>query len=251
MRQKALEMSAVSVRQAAQAMVKGETGYRAFQLNGREYYVFFKPFRRAAVQGRAMKELGWSAGIIYPEDDIFGDYNSLIWYVLAIAFTGLLLLFFLSRMVTHRQLKPLLMLTEKAQRIAKGNYNEPIPDSQQDDEIGRLQDNFQQMQRSLAVNIGELEQLTAQLGERGEVLREAYNEAQKADRMKMAFLHNMTNQMLEPAAAIHHDVSALCDRGSGDTTTTTSILQNGNTIAELLKNLINMSDEEGKEVTDV
>ena len=77
--------------------------------------------------------------------------------------------------------------------------------------MGRLQNNFKTMQQSLATNIGELEQLTTELEKHGEELRIAYEKAQKADRMKTAFLHNMTNQMLEPSKAISRDVEALCN----------------------------------------
>ena len=242
------------VGEAVKAMVSGETGYKPFRLNGIDYYVFFKPFKRAAVPGRSMEKLEWSVGIIYPEDDIFGDYNSLSTYVLAVAVVGLLLLFFCCRVMIHRQLKPLLMLTASAQRIAKGKYNELIPDSRQADEVGRLQDNFQKMQQSLSAYIGELEQLKTTLQQHGEDLNAAYNQAQKADRMKTAFLHNMTNQMLGPAEAIEKDVNALCNDNTGNqniSQLSDDIQQNGSTIAELLDNLINISaDEKRKEVAD-
>lgn len=242
-------------------MTSGETGYRAFRLNGNDYYVFFKPFERNAVSGRDIEKLKWSAGIIYPEDDIFGDYNSLTYYVLIIAFVGLLLMFLLSRTVIHRQLQPLYMLTEQAQRIAKGHHDEPIPSSRHKDEIGRLQDNFRLMQQSLATNIGEMDQLKATLQERSKVLQAAYTKAKKADRMKTAFLHNMTNQMLAPAESISKDVEALGSLGSTANAQSIAwmvddIQQSGDTIAEVLKNLLNISDEEkepeeGKEVTHV
>ena len=240
-----------NAREAVQAMVSGESGYKPFRLNGMDYYVFYKPFVRSEVSGRYLDNPGWSVGIIYPESDIFGDYNSLFYYVLAITIVGLLLMFLLCHTIIHRQLNPLLMLTEKAQHIANGNYDEPIPDSRQEDEIGRLQDNFQHMQKSLANHIGELERLTATLKERGDGLRAAYTHAQKADRMKTAFLHNMTNQMLDPAEAIDADVNALSDfsqkTDQRDTAQLVSdIQQKGNFIAELLNNLINMSDEELK-----
>ena len=242
------------VGEAVKAMVSGETGYKPFRLNGIDYYVFFKPFKRAAVPGRSMEKLEWSVGIIYPEDDIFGDYNSLSTYVLAVAVVGLLLLFFCCRVMIHRQLKPLLMLTASAQRIAKGKYNELIPDSRQADEVGRLQDNFQKMQQSLSAYIGELEQLKTTLQQHGEDLNAAYNQAQKADRMKTAFLHNMTNQMIGPAEAIDRDVSALCNDKVGNqdiSQLSDDIQQNGSTIAELLDNLISISaDEKRKEVAD-
>lgn len=239
-----------SIKEAAQAMLSGESGYRHFRFEREDYYVFYKPFQRIAVAGRSMEELNWSAGIFYPEDDIFGDYNNLFYYVLAIAFVGLLLLLLLSMSIIHRQLKPLLLLTESAQRIAKGHYEEPVPDSRQKDEIGRLQHNFQQMQQSLATHIGELEQLTTTLQERGEGLRVAYHQAQNAERMKTAFLHNMSNQMTTPAVAIDKDVQALCsDNVPQDISQLTGDIQrNGTTITNLLNNLITMSEEEiGKE----
>lgn len=234
-----------SLHEAVQAMVSGETGYRPFRMRGNDYYVFYKPFERNAIPGRSMEKLGWSVGIIYPEDDILGDYNDLSYFIFAIATVCLLILFLLSRTIISHQLMPLEMLSEKAQLIAKGNYDETIPDSHQKDEIGRLQDNFQQMQQNLSVHIGELEQLITTLRERGEGLRAAYNEAQKADRMKTAFLHNMTNQMLAPAETIDKDVDTLCKTSNPNTSQLVdNIQQNGHTIAELLKNFIYISDEE-------
>ena len=249
MKHTALMIKEQSAKDAAKAMISGETGYKAFNMGGQKLYIFYKPFKRMAVFDRSSDDLGWSAGIVYPEDDILGKYNNLSLYVVVIAIIGLILSFLVSGFVIHHQLKPLLMLTEQAQRIAKGNLDEPIPDSRRVDEIGRLQRNFKLMQQSLATNIGELEQLTTKLKQHGEELSKAYQQAQKADRMKTAFLHNMTNQMLEPSEAISKDVEALCDpnkkTGQQDTATLVDDIQhNGNTIADLLKNLLNISDED-------
>ena len=245
-----------SAKEAANAMISGGTGMKPFKLDGTDYYVFYKPFKRISIQGCTTEALNWSAGIVYPEDDIFGEYQNLTYYVLAIAIVGLLLSFLISRFVIHRQLKPLLMLSEQAQRIAKGNWNEPIPNSRREDEIGRLQDNFKQMQESLATNIGELEQLTTDLKKHSEELDTAYRQAQKADRMKTAFLHNMTNQMLAPSEAILKDVETLCDTNHKKDRPEMSrladdIQHSGENIADVLRNLINMSDEDfRKEAVD-
>jgi methyl-accepting chemotaxis protein len=194
---------------------------------------------------RVSSKLGWSVGVVYPENDIFGDYNSLLYYVLAIAIVGLVLMYLLSYLVIKSRLKPLLMLTAKAQHIAEGNFNEPIPDSRHIDEVGRLQDNFQIMQRSLAVQVGELDHLKATLYKRCDDLHEAYNEAKQADRMKTSFLHNMTNQMMAPAEAIEKSVSLLCKSSDCDAPSLISDIQkNGKAITVLLKNLISMSDDD-------
>lgn len=235
------------LRGAVKAMLSGETGYRQFRLWNDDYYVFYKPYRRLAVAGRTMEALNWSTGTIYPEDDILGDYKNLTYYVLAIAVAGLLMLFVLCGIIIHRQLMPLQMLAKEAQHIAQGRFVEPIAGSHREDEIGRLQNNFKQMQLSLATNIGELEQLTAKLEEHGEGLKVAYQAAQKADRMKTAFLHNMTNQMVAPADAIDVGVKSLASGIRSQVAD--EILHQGNTIAELLQNLISMSDVE--DVLDV
>ena len=255
MQQSAIEISKATANaelgEAVQAMIAGQTDYRTFRLWGTDFYVYFKPFSRSSVRGRAIGHLGWSAGIIYPERDIFGDYNNLQYYVLVISIIGLLLTFLLSHAVIKSRLKPLLMLTSQAQHIAAGNFSEPIPDSKHIDEVGRLQDNFQLMQRSLATQIDELESLKNTLYQRCEGLRKAYDQAKKADRMKTSFLHNMTNQMMEPADAIEQDVQQLCSQSNRDTAQLVSDVQKkGKAITELLKNLISMSDDEMRKEAD-
>lgn len=255
MQQSAIEISKATANaelgEAVQAMIAGQTDYRTFCLWGTDFYVYFKPFSRSSVRGRAIGHLGWSTGIIYPERDIFGDYNNLQYYVLVISIIGLLLTFLLSHAVIKSRLKPLLMLTSQAQHIAAGNFSEPIPDSKHIDEVGRLQDNFQLMQRSLATQIDELESLKNTLYQRCEGLRKAYDQAKKADRMKTSFLHNMTNQMMEPAVAIEQDVQQLCSQSDRDTAQLVSDVQKkGKAITELLKNLISMSDDEMRKEAD-
>ena len=200
-----------TAREAAEAMVAGETGHKLFRLKDRDWYVFYKPFVRTAVPGRTTEQLSWSVGVVYPEDDIFGDYNRLFYMVLAIAIIGLLIFLALCRFITHRQLLPLAFLTRSAQRIADGHYDETIPATKREDEIGQLQAHFQQMQESLVMQIGKSEQMSAALQEQGEVLHQAYTQAQEADRVKIAFLHYMTNQMTGPSEAISKSVDKLCD----------------------------------------
>ena len=233
---------------AAADMVAGKTGYKFFQLDGKSYYVFYKPFKVKAVAGRSTEDLGWSVGVVYPEDDIFGDYNRLTYYVVMIAVCGLLLLLLLCWFITHRQLLPLQLLTKSAQRIADGHFDESIPDSDQQDEIGRLQNNFQLMQQSLANHVGQLEQLTDTLQERGEVLKKAYEMAQEADRVKVAFLHNMSNQMIAPVNAVVEDVDRMCDgsrqleKQDADRLAA-DIEQQSKSITTLLNHLLDMSEE--------
>lgn len=237
-----------SMTEAAQAMLNGGTGYKYFDLDGEDYYVFYKPFERAEVMGRAMSKLGWSAGIVYPEDDIFGDYNRLLYTVLIIAVIGLALLFLTCRFYIRHQLMPLRKLEKSAQRIAEGNYDEPIRYSRRRDEVGRLQNHFREMQQSLATRMGEMKQLSETLKERGEELQATYEQAQAAERMKTNFLYNMSDQIMAPVDGIRKRVLTISDPSKQLTEEDTNqlvdgIQQRGEKVTALLNQLIAESEK--------
>ena len=237
-----------SMAEAAQAMLDGGTGYKYFDLDGEDYYVFYKPFERAEVMGRAMSKLGWSAGIVYPEDDIFGDYNRLLYTVLIIAVIGLVLLLLSCRFYIRHQLLPLRKLEKSAQHIAEGDYDEPIRYSRRRDEVGRLQNHFREMQQSLATRMGEMKQLSETLKERGEELQATYEQAQAAERMKTNFLYNMSDQMMEPVDGIRKRVLTISDPSKQLTEEETDqlvdgIQQRGDKVTALLNQLIAESEK--------
>jgi methyl-accepting chemotaxis protein len=104
------------------------------------------------------------------------------------------------------------------------------------------------MQQSLATHVNELEQLTTHLQERGEVLQSAYEQAQEADRMKIAFLHNMTNQMATPVNIIEKNVKSLSDLHNDKEKKKveyliTDIQQQGIKVTDLLNHLLKISDQ--------
>ena len=131
-----------TMQEAAEAMVNGQEGEKAFVMNEKLWNVFYKPFKRTEVPGRTMEPLAWSVGVVYPVDDIYGDYNRLFNYLIVGAAIALIVLFVLLWIVISRQLKPLELLTKSARQIAKGDYDQPLPDTHRDDEIGQLQDSF-------------------------------------------------------------------------------------------------------------
>ena len=243
-----------SVEEAARAMVAGETGYKFVRLNGVDSYVFYKPFKRAYIPGRAMADLGWSAGIVYPEDDIFGDYNHLLRLVLIIAIVGLSLLLGLCYAYIYKQFLPLRKLAVSARRIAEGHYEEETGEGSQEtvirrqDDIGRLQRHFIEMRQSLSTHMGEMQRLTDMLNERGEVLRAAYELAQAGESMKINFLYNMSDQMTSPVRGIKKSVDALSDRYNGLTPEdidrlVEEIHRGGDKVTELLNQLIKDSEK--------
>jgi len=232
-----------TVYEAVKAMMAGEVGYKKLKIDGRESYVFYKPFQRASLPIRIQQDLGWSMGVVYPKSDIFSDFYRLLYIVTAIAVVSLVVLLLLCRFITHRQLLPLRMLTTQAQRIADGHYDDTIPDSSQHDEVGRLQEHFGQMQQALARQIGQLKLLTATLQERGQVLDEANRQAMEADRMKTAFLHNMTNHMVAPIGSISESIDKLSGNPSQEdfNREVDSIGRQSKTITEILNDLLKLS----------
>ena len=246
---KAFNLPGTSVQGAVKTMMSGDKGYIPFDIDGRKFYLFYKPFILSKVPFRNISNMGWSIGIVFSEKDIFGEYNALFNYVLIIAIIGMGLMYLHTRLIIRHRLKPLKMLTELTERIAHGHYNEPLPARHRNkDEIGVLQAHFQHMQRSVSANINELHELTTNIQERSKELHTAYERARKADQMKTVFLHNMTNQMLEPSVNIDKDVEALDHFDKATSTRTVNqivddIQQNGNTITHLLNNLINLSEK--------
>lgn len=234
--------------EVAQAMLNGETGYKYVRLDGKDFYVFYKPFERTEVIGRAMSKLGWSAGIIYPEEDIFGDYNRLLYIVLIIAAIGLVLLFLTCRLFIHHQLVPLRRLEKSAQRIAEGDYDKTIQYSRRRDEVGRLQNHFSEMQQSLSTRMGEMNRLTDTLRERGEALQATYEQAQQAERLKTNFLYNMSDQMMSPVEGILQRVMTISDHEEKQAEETADqlvdgIQERGEAVTALLNQLITESEK--------
>ena len=237
-----------SMGEAARAMLNGETGYKHVKLSGQHYYVFYKPFERSEVTGRIMTNLGWSASIIYPEDDLFGDYNRLLYIVLIIAIVGLAVLLLSCLIYIHHQLTPLMNLVDSAQRIAEGEYDKPIVQSRRRDEVGRLQNHFREMQESLSTRMKEMNQLSETLKERGDELQATYEQAQAAEHMKTNFLYNMSDQMMSPVDGIRQRVLTISDHSGKLTGKETDqlvegIRQRGETVTTLLNQLISESEK--------
>ena len=197
--------------EAAETMLAGKRGMKEFRRGNSDWCVFFKPFERVRWEGRSVGAIGWSVGVVCPEEDIFDTHNTLLFLVVTIAIVGLVLFFVLCSWMIRRQLKPLRRLTRSAQHIADGNYNESLPYNDRHDEIGLLQEQFEQMQRSLQQQVDELEDDTAQLQQHGDMLRTAYDKTLESDEMKSSFLHYMTKQMAVSTESIDGSVTTLCN----------------------------------------
>lgn len=243
-----------SALEAVKAMMRGETGNMSFRMNDFTWYLFYKPFLRSNLPGRTTNTLKWSIATVYPKDDIFGEYNYLVFHVLGIVLIALLVFYVLCRKAIRKQLKPLIYLTESAERISQGHYDETIPNVNRDDEVGVFYKHFQVMQKALEADIAKREQQKTIMHARHEELQKIHQQIEEDKQVKATFLHNVTNRMIAPAESISESVTTLCDHFQEITLPEANqeiknIKQQSETILELLSHKFDVSSEReaGKE----
>lgn len=188
-----------NLRHLAEAMLSGKSGYMSANIYNTDCYVFFKPYRNT----------GWAANIVCPKDDVFFTYHRLLKRMIAIMIIGFLILLVFCCHIIHIQFRPLRLLDISAQRLALGHFDRPIAESLRKDEIGALQRSFRAMQRSLGRYLASIEQRRMVLNEQNEALRVAREKVREADRLQSKFVHNMTDQMMQPIAAIDKLVNTI------------------------------------------
>ena len=180
-------------------MLAGETGYRIVTLNKKECYVFYE----------GINDGHWSACIVCPESDIFSGNNRLLFYMVAIIFFGLLFIVAFCLLFVTQQLHPLNMLAKSAQRIARGDFSESIPQTDRRDEVGNLQESFRIMQQSLAKNIEEAQFVSDELQQQNDELNAAYAHVLEADHAGTNFIHKIADKMISPVLVIDSVVDQL------------------------------------------
>lgn len=181
------------------AMLNGETGYMEARHFGTDCYIFYKPYKSA----------GWSINIVCPKNEIFARYYRMLRIMTIVSMASLMLILLLCRLFIGRQLKPLNQLDASVRRLTEGHFNETLPVSTRIDEIGNLERDFRTMQKSIVAHIEEINRRSTLLNNQNEALSLARDHALEADRVKNAFLHNMTDQMTSPVKNITKQVAIL------------------------------------------
>lgn len=145
------EMTDRSLADIGRAMINQERGMASLQNDDVLSYVFYAPIERT----------GWSVGIICPQDEVFAGLDRMQTRVLIIFVVGIILMLICCYHIVRRLTRPLIEFTTSIQRIAKGDFNTPLPKIQSKDEMKMLRDSFDFMQRSLIAYTEELKQTTA------------------------------------------------------------------------------------------
>ena len=146
-----LERPDTALANLGHAMIRGEAGMRQLVIDGQESYVFYKP----------LGDTGWSLAIVCSAKDIFGGYYRMLNSMFIIFIIGLLLMYIVFSRIIANKLSPLRRLAKQAEEIASGNFEEKLADTIHNDEVGQLNQSFQNMQQSLVKYIDELKSTTA------------------------------------------------------------------------------------------
>jgi methyl-accepting chemotaxis protein len=182
-----------------ESMLRGEDGTRVVTMNEKEFYVLYK----------SLNNRHWSASIVCPESDIFGSNRRLFFYMIGVTVVGIMLILCFCMIFVSKNMKPLNMLAESAQRIAEGDFSEPIPSTTQADEVGILQNSFGAMQTALSKHIDRIQMLSENLQRRNEELNIIHQQTEEENQMKMSLIHKIADKMVAPAKSIDAIMSNL------------------------------------------
>ena len=188
----------------ADVTFKGKQGTVSAIIDGVPSWVFY----------RAVKYVEWTVMMVVPEDLIQRHGRMLNTTILLAMLIGLAAIYLFCRQQIRKVTSPLHRFASSAEEVAKGNFNTPLPDIRDDDEIRMLRDSFGNMQQSLSLYIDELKTTTAQKSA-------IENELTIARRIQMSMLTTdfperqdlVIHAMLTPAKAVGGDLYDffLCD----------------------------------------
>ena len=156
---------------------------------------------------RTLKYNEWIVLVVVPEDEVQQNGRMLNIIILAMMIIGLAAIYLFCRQQIRKVTSPLHRFAHSAEEVAKGNFNAPLPDIRDDDEIRLLRDSFGNMQQSLSQYIDELKTTTAEKSA-------IENELAIARRIQMSMLTTdfperpdlVIDAMLTPAKAVGGDL---------------------------------------------
>ncbi len=169
-------------------MITGAQGAMPVVVDGKACMACYRP-----IPGTS-----WSLALICPNSDIFSDYNRLSYIVIPLIFIGLIVIFLICYQIVAISVRPLNQLLEQSQQIAKGDFSTQIKPSTRRDAIGRLQNSFVLMQKSINKHLESIQQVNDEAEKRNEELQQAKKAAIEATKQKTLFIQNMTHQIRTP-----------------------------------------------------
>lgn len=131
-------------------MLAGKKGLEHTDIAGEDVLVVYEP-----VEGT-----GWAICCVCPYKSIMSQLDLVAVKAVIFLFVGLLVTIILVRLVVLYSMKPLVRLTGAASKISDGELDVQLPSMRPSDDIGRLNNAFSEMQKSLRLQMEQLVETT-------------------------------------------------------------------------------------------
>ncbi len=140
------------LRVMGQEMVNGKSGVVVSNsiVTGKKCWIAYTP----------LKASGWSLGVVFPEDELMADMDTLNHIVLLIGIAGFLFLWLVIAWIAGSITRPIRSLSKTTKDIARGNLHFDLSGISSQDEVGELAQSFIYMRNALKKYIDELTQAT-------------------------------------------------------------------------------------------
>ena len=122
------------------------------EIEGVESFVTYRP----------VKYTTWTVALVFPKlliEVVSYGFGGLLLFFIVI---GILVVLISGRRTIKKSVKPIKLLAQSADEVAKGNFNTLLPELKSRDEIHQLRDSFEKMQQSLSRYIEQLKDTTAE-----------------------------------------------------------------------------------------
>ena len=111
---------------------------------------------------RSIPHTNWTMVIATPKDVILSNAHMLNTIIQLVVLGGLVAIYFISRQMIRKSIRPLRSLALSAEEVAKGNFSSSLPDVKSTDEVSMLRDSFETMQTSLTDYVDEIKRTAAE-----------------------------------------------------------------------------------------
>ena len=211
-------MKSPELEKIAYKMIQGRSGIAKISYseitNGKISWVCYSPVQHS----------GWSLAVIYPEDELTSALDMLSTKVMALGFTGIIVLLIVIVIISKSITNPLTKLAKVTDHFAKGEMDIPLPEVKSSDEIGHLAKSFIYMRDELKKKMKELQQAYQELWD-SKLRLEEYNksleemvtertkevlvEAKELSELKTRFISMISHELRTPLYTISSSAEIL------------------------------------------
>ena len=169
-------------------MTSGHSGTMEIDLGGIPSMIIYRPLSGSE----------WSIALVYPKKEMLRSYTRLVYLLFPLLLLGIVLLVLSCRLIVNRFTKPLVKLTHQLQQVGKGASGSKLPETDDDTQVGMLQNSFASMLKSIVQNMSKADEANREARTRMRELEQATLQAQLASQQKTHFMQDISHQFRTP-----------------------------------------------------